>query len=67
MPGVRSVEISETVGVGTRFKWKAGPAAIKSQVIEPRTSRDEFAGWRDHDNAYPIAIISHPIYGQELQ
>jgi hypothetical protein len=34
MPGVRSVEIGETVGVGTRFKWKAGPGAITSQVIE---------------------------------
>src|ERR1700738_2996292 len=34
MPGVRSVEIGETAEVGTRFKWKAGPGAIKSQVIE---------------------------------
>jgi hypothetical protein len=39
MPGVRDVEVGATVGVGTLFKWKAGPGTIKSQITtwEPPT------------------------------
>jgi hypothetical protein len=46
MPGVRTVEIGETVGVGTRFKWKAGPGTINSQVIEWEPPRA--VGWKGH-------------------
>ncbi len=44
MPGVKSMQVDVPVEVGTKFRWKAGPSAIASEVIECDPPRS--VGWR---------------------
>lgn len=44
MPGVKSVSLNGPVEIGTRFKWKAGPGTIRSEILE--SSRARSVGWK---------------------
>ncbi len=44
MPGVKSVDLAGPFGVGTRFRWKAGPGTIRSELLE--SDRPRSLGWR---------------------
>jgi uncharacterized membrane protein len=44
MPDVKSVEADGSFSPGTRFRWRAGSAVIKSEVIEAEPGRS--AVWR---------------------
>ena len=44
MPGVKAVEVDGPLGLGTEFEWKAGPGAIKSQILD--CDRPRRLGWK---------------------
>jgi carbon monoxide dehydrogenase subunit G len=44
MPGIKSMLVDEPFAVGTKFKWKAGPGSIRSEVLD--SDRPRSVGWK---------------------
>ncbi len=44
MPGVKTMEVGQPVGVGTKFTWKAGANLIHSEIVE--SDRPASVGWK---------------------
>ena len=44
MPGVKAMTVEEPVAVGTRFRWKAGPGTVNSEILEFESPR--IVGWK---------------------
>jgi uncharacterized protein YndB with AHSA1/START domain len=50
LPDVKSMAADGPFVVGTKFKWRAGPGTIKSEVVTAeRPSRDDRTGRSDDD------------------
>ncbi|HEV3400576.1 MAG TPA: SRPBCC family protein [Acidimicrobiales bacterium] len=44
MPGVKAMQVEQPAGVGTRFRWRAGPGTIRSEILE--SDRPRSVGWK---------------------
>ncbi len=44
MPGVGTMRVDEPLRVGTTFEWRAGPATIRSEIVE--SDRPHGVAWK---------------------
>ena len=44
LPGVQAVHVDEPVRIGTRFRWKAGPGTITSEIVD--SDRPRSVAWK---------------------
>lgn len=61
MPGVKSIEVGEPVGIGTEFQWKAGPGTIRSEILD--CDRPRSVGWEGRT----LGISALHIWRMEMQ